>query len=171
MGVRAHSTRSVVASKAFLAVVPIQDICNAMGWSTPLTFIRFYGLDMRATPGSSALSPSSCSLRIQNRAGTWMSGSMGISFPKASYRTQFEFLKRNASSYVCNCVSLPHFLYPFQRFVSFLEADAGCIARTYYITPPVTSHPSFGLITHDIQSCSRWRPSLKRLTGRSVSFL
>ncbi len=57
MGVRAHSTRSVAASKAFLAGVPIQDICNAAGWSTPLTFVRFFGLDMRATPGSSILSP------------------------------------------------------------------------------------------------------------------
>ncbi len=57
MGVKAHSTRSVAASKAFLAGVPIQDICNAAGWSTPLTFVRFYGLDMRATPGSSILSP------------------------------------------------------------------------------------------------------------------
>ncbi len=57
MGVRAHSTRSVAASKAFLAGVPIQDICNAAGWSTPLTFVRFYGLDMRATPGSSVLLP------------------------------------------------------------------------------------------------------------------
>ncbi len=57
MGVKAHSTRSVAASKAFLAGVQIQDICNAAGWSTPLTFVRFYGLDMRATPGSSVLSP------------------------------------------------------------------------------------------------------------------
>ncbi len=57
MGVRAHSTRSVAASKAFLAGVPIQDICNAAGWSTLLTFVRFYGLDMRSTPGSSVLSP------------------------------------------------------------------------------------------------------------------
>ncbi len=44
MGVKAHSTRSLAASKAFLAGVPIQDICNAAGWSTPLTFVRFYGL-------------------------------------------------------------------------------------------------------------------------------
>ncbi len=49
MGVKAHSTRSVAASKAFLAGVPMQDICNTAGWSTPLTFVRFYGLDMRAT--------------------------------------------------------------------------------------------------------------------------
>ncbi|KAL0162423.1 hypothetical protein M9458_041819, partial [Cirrhinus mrigala] len=32
------STRSMAASKAFLAGVPMQDICNAVGWSTPLTF-------------------------------------------------------------------------------------------------------------------------------------
>ncbi|MCJ8729083.1 hypothetical protein PDJAM_G00011860 [Pangasius djambal] len=32
-GIKAHSTRSVVACKAFLAGVPMQDICNAAGWS------------------------------------------------------------------------------------------------------------------------------------------
>ncbi len=57
LGVKAHSTRSVAASKAFLAGVSMQDICNAAGWSTPLTFVRFYGLDMQATLGSSVLSP------------------------------------------------------------------------------------------------------------------
>ncbi|KAL0173812.1 hypothetical protein M9458_029780, partial [Cirrhinus mrigala] len=53
LGVRAHSTRSMAASKAFLAGVSMQDICNAAGWSTPLTFVRFYELDLRAVPGSS----------------------------------------------------------------------------------------------------------------------
>ncbi len=57
LGVKAHSTRSVAASKAFLAGVPMQDICNAAGWSTPLTFVRFYDLDLRATLGSSVLLP------------------------------------------------------------------------------------------------------------------
>ncbi len=57
LGVKAHSTRGVAASKAFLAGVPMQDICNTAGWSTPLTFIRFYDLDLRATPGSSVLLP------------------------------------------------------------------------------------------------------------------
>ncbi len=33
--------------------VSIQDICNAARWSKPLTFVRFYGLNMQATPGSS----------------------------------------------------------------------------------------------------------------------
>ncbi|KAL0183550.1 hypothetical protein M9458_019246, partial [Cirrhinus mrigala] len=39
LGVKAHSTRSVSASKAFLEGISIQDICNAAGWSTPLTFV------------------------------------------------------------------------------------------------------------------------------------
>ncbi len=57
LGVKAHSTRGMAASKAFLTGVPIQDICDAAGWSTPLTFVRFYDLDLQATPGSSVLLP------------------------------------------------------------------------------------------------------------------
>ncbi len=57
MGVKAHSTRNVAASKAFFEGVPLQDTCNAAGWSTPLTFVQFYGLDLRANPGYSVLSP------------------------------------------------------------------------------------------------------------------
>ncbi len=57
LGVKSHSTRSVAASKAFLAGVPMLDICNAEGWSMPLTFVRFYDLDLRATPGTSVLLP------------------------------------------------------------------------------------------------------------------
>ncbi len=57
LGVKAHSTRGMAASKAFLAGVPIQDICDAAGWSTPLTFVRFYNLDLQATPGTSVLLP------------------------------------------------------------------------------------------------------------------
>ncbi len=41
-------------------------------------------------------------LRDTHMAGTRKSGSVGILFPRASYRTQLEFLKRNASGYVCN---------------------------------------------------------------------
>ncbi len=38
------------------------------------------------------------------------------------------------------CVLVPHFLHPCQRFASFLEADAGCIAHAFipaghYVTP------------------------------------
>ncbi len=57
LGVKAHSTRGLAASKSFLTGVPIQDICDAAGWSTPLTFVRFYDLDLQATPGSSVLLP------------------------------------------------------------------------------------------------------------------
>ncbi len=51
--VKAHSTRGMAASKAFSSSVSMHDICNAAGWSTPLTFVRFYSLDLEATPGSS----------------------------------------------------------------------------------------------------------------------
>ncbi len=56
LGVRAHPTRSMVASKAFLAGVSLQDICDAAGWSTPITFDRFYN-DLVASPGASVLKP------------------------------------------------------------------------------------------------------------------
>ncbi|KAI2668217.1 ORF V: Enzymatic polyprotein [Labeo rohita] len=72
LGVKAHSTRSMAASKSFLAGIPLQDICNAAGWSTPLTFVRFYRLDL-LTPGSSVLPSSS-------RQGLG-AGGVGISFP------------------------------------------------------------------------------------------
>ncbi len=55
--VKAHSTGSMAASKAFMAGVPMQDICDAAGWSTPLTFVRFYDLDLRATPVFTFLLP------------------------------------------------------------------------------------------------------------------
>ncbi len=57
LGVKAHSTRCMAASKAFLAGVPMQVICDAAWWSTALTFVRFYDLDLQTTPGSSLLLP------------------------------------------------------------------------------------------------------------------
>ncbi len=36
LGVRAHSTRSMAASKAFSSGTSLQDICDAAGWSTPI---------------------------------------------------------------------------------------------------------------------------------------
>ncbi len=56
LGVRAHSTRGMSASKAISSGVSMHDICNAAGWSTPLTFVRFYNLDLEATPGTSVIS-------------------------------------------------------------------------------------------------------------------
>ncbi len=55
LGVKAHSTLNVAVSMAFLAGVSIQDICDAAGRSTPIQFVRFYGLDMQDNPGSSVL--------------------------------------------------------------------------------------------------------------------
>ncbi len=56
MGVRAHSTRSMAASKAISLGVALQDICAAAGKSSPHTFVCFYNLDLASTPGSQVLS-------------------------------------------------------------------------------------------------------------------
>ncbi len=42
MAVRSHSTRSMVASKALISGVALQEVCDAAGWSSPHTFVRFY---------------------------------------------------------------------------------------------------------------------------------
>ncbi len=98
LGVKAHSTRSVAASKAFLAGVPMQDICNAAGWSTPLTFVRFYDLDLRATPGSSVLLPYLCSSTLGRDLQVWWRGHL----VSLAFSTQLEFLKGNVPGYICN---------------------------------------------------------------------
>ncbi len=51
LGVRAHSTRSVVSSHALAHGASLADICRAAGWATPNTFARFYNL--RVEPVSS----------------------------------------------------------------------------------------------------------------------
>lgn len=53
--VRAHSTRGMAASKALWAGASVQDVCDAAGWSSPLTFVQFYKLDLTPTPGSLVL--------------------------------------------------------------------------------------------------------------------
>lgn len=53
--VRAHSTRSMAASKALVSGVSLQEVSDAAGWSSPLTFVRFYSLDLEAAPGSQVL--------------------------------------------------------------------------------------------------------------------
>lgn len=55
LAVRAHSTRSMAASKALISGVSLKEICDAAGWSSPLTFVRYYDLDLDAAPGSSVL--------------------------------------------------------------------------------------------------------------------
>ncbi len=47
---RAHSTRAVASSQAFLKGSSMEEICAVAGWSSPSTFIKFYSLDMRMAP-------------------------------------------------------------------------------------------------------------------------
>ncbi|XDV38776.1 hypothetical protein PO909_008118 [Leuciscus waleckii] len=56
LAVRSHSTRSMAASKALISGVSLQDVCDAAGWSSPHTFVRFYSLDLDSAPGSHVLS-------------------------------------------------------------------------------------------------------------------
>ncbi len=62
MAVRSHSTRSMVASKALISGVALQEVYDASGWSSPHTFIIFYSLDLDSTPGSQVLSSKRCLL-------------------------------------------------------------------------------------------------------------
>ncbi|KAI2642984.1 enzymatic polyprotein [Labeo rohita] len=71
LGVKAHSTRAISFSKAFMSGVPMQDICDAAGWSTPLTFVRFYDLDLRVALGSSVLRPSTHTRQGLGIMGAW----------------------------------------------------------------------------------------------------
>ncbi|XDV42657.1 hypothetical protein PO909_011277 [Leuciscus waleckii] len=55
LGVRAHSTRGMASSWAWSSGIALQEVCDAAGWSSPLTFVRFYSLDLDAAPGSQVL--------------------------------------------------------------------------------------------------------------------
>ncbi len=57
--VRAHSTRGVASSMALARGAPLQQVCDAAGWSSPHTFVRFYSLDVHATPDSHILESTS----------------------------------------------------------------------------------------------------------------
>ncbi len=48
IGVRAHSTRGIASSWAWSSGVSISEICEAAGWSSSSTFVRFYNLDVPA---------------------------------------------------------------------------------------------------------------------------
>ncbi|XP_038139793.1 uncharacterized protein LOC119782750, partial [Cyprinodon tularosa] len=54
-GLRAHSTRGMAASWALFRGVSVQDICSAANWSSPLTFVRFYMLDVSGPCVASAV--------------------------------------------------------------------------------------------------------------------
>ncbi|KAL0161749.1 hypothetical protein M9458_045474, partial [Cirrhinus mrigala] len=104
LGVKAHSTRSMAVSKAFLSEVPLSDICNAAGWSTPLTFVRFYGLDIQATPGSSILSSK---LEGFESLAAWTSRSpMRFRSSSSSQRGTSQVTERDAASH-CHTFGIP----------------------------------------------------------------
>ncbi len=53
---RAHSTRAVASSQAFLIGSSMGDVCDAAGCSSLSTFIKLYSLDVRMAPGILVLS-------------------------------------------------------------------------------------------------------------------
>ncbi len=87
MAVRSHSTRSMAASKALISGVAFQEVCDAAGWSSPHTFIRFYSLDLHSTPGSQVLLVRFHTVRRY--------GHVILTFPKASNRHNGVHLKGN----------------------------------------------------------------------------
>ncbi len=76
LGVRAHSTRSVVSSHALAHSASLADICRAAGWATPNTFARFYSLCLEPV--------TSCVLGNNNvvmqRRGVGLDGTEGSAF-------------------------------------------------------------------------------------------
>ena len=48
-GVVAHSTQGVAASWALFRGAQLSDICAAAGWTSALTFARFYSLDVTSS--------------------------------------------------------------------------------------------------------------------------
>ncbi|KAI2646935.1 Transposon Ty3-G Gag-Pol polyprotein [Labeo rohita] len=56
---RAHSARGAASSTAIARGAPLKQVCDAAGWSSPHKFIRFYSLDVHATPGLQVLESTS----------------------------------------------------------------------------------------------------------------
>jgi len=48
VGLPAHSTRSLATSWALFRGLSVQDVCAAASWSSPLTFVSFYMMDVSA---------------------------------------------------------------------------------------------------------------------------
>lgn len=54
-GLRAHSTRGLATSWALFEGVSMDVVCRSAGWSSYQTFVRFYKLDVTATPVAHAV--------------------------------------------------------------------------------------------------------------------
>ncbi len=106
---------------------------------------------------------------------------MGISFPKCfdaarvpeevRLKVTYVNLVPRGNETLCLGATLLAFL---RALASFLEADAGSTARAFmlpglYVTPPVTSRPSIGLITYVIQSVVMLKAFPKRFDAASCS--
>ncbi len=105
MAFRSHSIRSMAASKALISGVALQEVCDAAGWSSPHTFIRFYylNLDSRQVPKCSR--PSAVCY-IWYRTGTRHYGGVILTFPIASKSKQTEFPWKWVFGYDCNLGSV-----------------------------------------------------------------
>ena len=55
VGLQAHSTRGMAASWALFRGVSIQAICDAASWASPMTFVRFYSLEVTVPPVAHAV--------------------------------------------------------------------------------------------------------------------
>ncbi len=54
-GVVAHSTRGVDTSWALFRGASLEDVCAAAGWSSSMTFVKLYRLDVATTVTSTVL--------------------------------------------------------------------------------------------------------------------
>ncbi len=52
----AYESAGQPSPMALISGVALQEVCDAAGWSSPHTFIRFYYLDLDSSPGSQVLS-------------------------------------------------------------------------------------------------------------------
>ncbi len=96
MVVRSHSTRSMAAPKALISGVGLQEVCDAAGWSSPCTFIRFIIWTWTLPQVPKCFHP--CAARyISHRTGTRRHGGAILTFPKSQNRGNESSLDRERS--------------------------------------------------------------------------
>ncbi|KAI2663885.1 Transposon Ty3-G Gag-Pol polyprotein [Labeo rohita] len=145
LGVKAHSTRSMAASKSFLAGIPLQDICNAAA---------LLGRDLELVAWASR------SHSVFRRGSSSRRGTSQVTYvtlvPRGNETPRLEasFLRPCER---CFSLKLPFILA--HVLLCFLVCDV----------TPVTSRSSIGLISHVFRARSRWRRS-HSVFRRGVSF-
>ncbi|XDV47155.1 hypothetical protein PO909_016859 [Leuciscus waleckii] len=118
LAIRAHSTRSMAASKALISGVSLHEVCDVAGWSSPLTFVRFHFW----TWVPLALEFLCCNCSIQT------TGSCSYGVRAFSFSMTFPSMQRKFPRKDCNpsslrreqrrCDTLPYFLHPCDRIAS-----------------------------------------------------